>query len=41
MSDVTRDPEHNDEHDMLEEIQLPKVNEFKRFVRVFFRRKSF
>jgi len=39
MSEITKIPEHTDEFEVLEEAPLPKVNEFKRFVRVFFRRK--
>jgi len=39
MSDITNNSENFEEFDLVEEHQLPKVNEFKRFVRVFFRRK--
>ncbi|MCL2391796.1 MAG: ABC transporter permease [Oscillospiraceae bacterium] len=42
MSDLTKNLDHVDnteEFEVLEEAALPKVDEFKRFVRVFFRRK--
>ena len=39
MSDIPKNLDSTDDFEVLEEAALPKINELKRFVRVFFRRK--